>query len=93
MRIKLHEPELVKGKNVVIVDDIISTGHTMMETIKESKRAGAKSIYCICVHGIYADNSLPKLRKMGAKVIATNTIEGETSKINVAELISQALKK
>ena len=93
VRIKLHEPELVKGKNVVIVDDIISTGHTMMETIKESKRAGAKSIYCICVHGIYADNSLPKLRKMGAKVIATNTIEGETSKINVAELISQALKK
>ncbi len=93
VRIKLHEPKIAKGKNVVIVDDIVSTGHTMMETIKEAKKAGAKSIFCLCVHGIYADNALPKLRKMGAKVIATDTIPGETSKIGVAGLICDALKK
>jgi len=81
----------VKGKNIVIVDDIISTGHTMIEPIKQLKKMGAKSITCICIHGLFADNALQRLKKLGAKVISTNTINNPASKIDVSGLVAQAL--
>ncbi|MFH1848901.1 MAG: ribose-phosphate diphosphokinase [archaeon] len=78
--------------NVVIVDDIISTGHTMIETVKEAKKLGAKKIYCICVHGIFAEDALTRLRKAGAAgIISTNSIEGPTSKIDISPLIARSL--
>ena len=88
--IKLHDPAVVRGKNVIIVDDIISTGHTMMETVRQIRQAKAKNIYCMCVHGVFADNALLKLRKLGAKVISTNTIENPAAKIDTSGLIMQA---
>jgi ribose-phosphate pyrophosphokinase len=92
VKIILHQPELVKGRNVVIVDDIISTGHTMVETIRQAKAHGARSVCCLTVHGIYADNALPKLKKLGAKVISTNTIQSETSRIDVSDLVVTAFR-
>lgn len=80
-----------KGKDVVIVDDIISTGHTMLEPIKQLKKMGAKSVTCICIHGLFVHDALKKLKKMGAKVVSTNTIENPVSKIDVAGVISEAL--
>jgi|SRR3989344_1988147 len=93
VRIILHDPKIIKDKNIVIIDDIISTGHTMIETVKQAKKYGAKSIACICIHGIYAENALAKLKKLKANVVSTDTIMSETSKITVADLISKELKK
>ena len=81
-----------KGKNVVLVDDIISTGHTMLEPIKQIKKMGAKKIYCICVHGLFAEGALQKLKKLGATVISTNTIINPVSKIDISGLIASALR-
>ncbi|MFC1768895.1 ribose-phosphate diphosphokinase [Nanoarchaeota archaeon] len=83
----------LKNKNVVIVDDMISTGHTLLEAIKDLKSIGAKKITCIAVHGIFVENALKKLRKAGAKVITTNTIPNSTAKIDVSKLIVDHLKK
>ena len=82
-----------KGKNVVIVDDIISTGHTMIEPIKQIKKMGAKKIYCIGVHGLFVEGALQMLKKLGAIVVTTNTIQNPTSKIDMSETIAKALKK
>ena len=82
----------LKGRNVVIVDDIISTGHTMIEPIKQLKRMGVKKVYCIGVHGLFVLNALQKLKQLGAKVVSTNTIQSKVSKIDVSELIAEALR-
>ena len=76
-----------KGRNVVIVDDIVSTGHTIIEAVKLLRKLGAKSIYCICVHGVFVDDALKKLKKNKIKVISTNTIPNSMAKIDVSELI------
>ena len=81
----------IKNKNIVIVDDIISTGHTLLETIKLLKKTGAKKITCICVHGIFAENGLKKLRRTGAKIISCNTIPNPVAKIDVSEIIAKAI--
>jgi ribose-phosphate pyrophosphokinase len=90
--IKLNETIPLKGRDVVLVDDIISTGHTMMEPIKQLKRKGVRSITCIGVHGIFAGTALKNLKKLGAKVEATNTIANPVAVIDVVETFAGALK-
>jgi len=89
-KVRLQNP--VKGKTVVLVDDIISTGHTMMEPIKQLKKMKARKIYTIAVHGIFAESALKKLKKMGAKVVCCNTIENKVAEIDVSGLIAESLK-
>ena len=92
VRIKLKENIDFRGKDVVIIDDIISTGHTMIEPIRQLKKRKVKNIYCIGIHGVFANNALKMLKKLGAKVITTNTIQNETSKIDVSGAIIKALR-
>lgn len=84
----------INMKNVVIVDDIISTGHTVIEAAKKAKKLGAKSITAIAVHGLFVENALLKMKKAGInQVITTNTIEGKTVKIDVSSVLVEELKK
>jgi ribose-phosphate pyrophosphokinase len=92
VEVRLNKKIDLNGRNVVIVDDIISTGHTILETAKRLRRLGAKKIYCICVHGIFANGALEKLRKAGIKVISTNTIPSKVAKIDVSGVIAGSLK-
>ena len=82
----------IKGKNVIIVDDIISTGHTVIEAAKMARKKGAKSISAIAVHGLFAENAISKIKKHVDKVYTTNTIEHSTNKIEVLPLILEELK-
>src|SRR3989344_2073956 len=86
------DPAKIRGRDVVIVDDIVSTGHTMIEPIKQLKKFGVKRISCICVHGVFSFNALQKLRKLGVQVLSTNTIENPVAKIDVTPLIVDALE-
>lgn len=81
------------GKKAIIVDDIISSGNTLLETIKGLKKRKVKDITCIAIHGIFAENALEKLRKTGAKVITTNSIPNKTGKIDISKVIAGGLKK
>src|SRR3989338_1633502 len=91
VEVKLNKKVDLRNKNAVIVDDIVSTGHTIIEASKLLRKLGAKNIYCICVHGIFANGSLKKLQKNRIKVISTNTIPSKASKIDVSGVISGSL--
>ena len=91
VEVRLNKKIDLKNKNAVIVDDIVSTGHTIIETAKILRKLGAKSIYCICVHGIFANDALNKLKKAGIKVVSTNTIPNKAAKIDVSGVISKNL--
>jgi len=94
VRIKIKENIDLSKEDVVIIDDIISTGHTMIETVKEAKRLKAKRVYCMCVHGILADNAYQKLKKAGAAgIISTNTVKNKTNRIDVSGIIAKELEK
>ena len=91
---KLTKEVAITGKNVVIVDDIISTGQTMIEAAKKAKAAKAKSIIGIGVHGLFAENGLSKMKKAGFnQIITTNCIEHATNKIDITPLLVEELKK
>ncbi len=81
----------VSDKSVVIVDDIISTGGTVVEAAKQLK---CKSVEAACVHAVLASNALNKLYNAGiSNVIATDTIERQISFLTVSDLIAKALEE
>jgi ribose-phosphate pyrophosphokinase len=83
----------VKGKEVIVVDDIISTGGTVRAAAETVLDQGAKSVAAICVHGLFVGDALEKLAKAGVKtIVGTNTVPGKFSKVDVSEALSAHLK-
>jgi len=80
------------GKNVIIIDDIISTGNTIIETIKIAKAQGARRVTVIGIHGILLKDAAQKIKKH-AELITTNTILNRYARIDVSSLISIELKR
>jgi ribose-phosphate pyrophosphokinase len=88
------KPLAVKGKTVVMVDDIISSGGTMIKTVAWVKEQGAEHVYVGCVHPLLSDEVIEKIVKAGAdEIVGTDSVPNKVSKVTVAPLIVQALKK
>ncbi|WP_413998800.1 ribose-phosphate pyrophosphokinase [Flavobacterium sp. W1B] len=72
----------------ILIDDIISTGHTMIETIKHLKIVGMKPPICIGIHAVFAGNSFEEIKNSGAKeIISCNTIPHESNRIDISDLL------
>jgi len=77
----------------VLVDDIVSTGRTMIETVRHLKRAGLRPPVCVAVHGVFAGDAYEALRAAGAaRVITANTIHHDSNAIDVAPLIAEGVR-
>ena len=89
--VKTEAKELaVGGKDVIILDDTISTGNTIINAAELVKKQGAKSVSAGCVHGIFS-NGLKKLNAAADEVVCTDTVQGEASRVSVAKLIAKEL--
>lgn len=84
--------DAVKGKNAVIIDDIIATGGTIVNAIKILKQYGAKSVDVCCVHPILVNGATARIYEAGANsIISTNSISSDTSRVSLADIIANAL--
>lgn len=92
VKVHLHGIDPWKGHTPVLVDDIISSGHTMIEAMRLLASNGFQSPVCIGVHGIFAQDALEKLHAAGAdRIVTCNTIVGDTSLIDISEDMVAAL--
>jgi ribose-phosphate pyrophosphokinase len=82
----------VYRKRVAIVDDIISTGGTIVEAAKQLKDQGAKEVIAACTHGLFAQGALEKLEKVVDTIVSSDTIENETSAVSVAPELAKAIQ-
>lgn len=83
------EIERWRGRTPVLVDDIISSAHTMSEVVRQFRAAGFPPVVCIGVHGVFAAEALETLRAAGAgRVVSTNTIAHASNDIDVARLLA-----
>jgi ribose-phosphate pyrophosphokinase len=81
------------GHTPVLVDDIVSTGKTMIEATRQLRAAGSAAPMCVAIHAVFADNVLDELMSAGAAGIVTcNTIVHTSNRICVAEHIAEAAK-
>ena len=93
VKVKLNKKIELGNKSVVFVDDIISTGNTILEAAKNIRRLGAKRFMCVAVHGIFVEGALEKLRKANINVVTTNTIPNKVAKIDVSGIVAKALRQ
>ncbi|MEM3399454.1 MAG: ribose-phosphate diphosphokinase [Candidatus Micrarchaeia archaeon] len=74
----------VAGKRVVVIDDMISTGSTMVKAVKILKKKGAKSVSCCATHGLFLGKSLEELKKSGAlRIITSDTIRNPVARVGI----------
>jgi ribose-phosphate pyrophosphokinase len=83
----------VKGQTVLILDDIISTGGTIVGAAKILRENGAKHVFCGCVHGLLIGDAEKRILDAGVEeIVGTDSVPGSVSKVSLAPLISQVLK-
>jgi len=69
------------GKDILIVEDMVSTGATLVKAARLLKREGAGDIYCISTHGLFVGGARKKLLKSGIKkIFVTNTLDVKGSR-------------
>lgn len=79
----------VEGRDTIIIDDIISTGGTMIKTIQMIKKQGGGEVFAAATHTILIGEAKSKILAAGATdIIGTDTVPGELSKVSVAPLIA-----
>ena len=83
----------VEGKEVIIVDDIISTGGTVRAAAEAVLRQGARKALAVCVHGLFVGDAAQSLEDASVgPIVCTNTVPGKYSKVDVADALASHLR-
>ncbi|MFC2048618.1 ribose-phosphate diphosphokinase [Elusimicrobiota bacterium] len=91
----------VRGKNALVVDDMVDTAGTLAQISEALVKNGAKNVYAACTHGVLSGNAVEKIQQSPIKeLLITDTISIPQSKIiskikvlSVAELLGEAIRR
>lgn len=90
----------VTNRDLILFDDIIDTGGTVVQAAEVLKEKGAREIYACCVHPVLSSNAVEKIEKsVISKLVVTNTIPINKKKIekidtlSVAPLLGEAIRR
>ena len=89
----------VEGKIAVVVDDMISTGGTLVKAAEALRKKGATDVYTLATHGIFAGDAIAQFEKSEInRVIVTNTIprtidSTKVEHLTIAQILADAIKR
>ncbi len=94
VEVSVPDVERWRARTPVLVDDIISTAHTMIETVGHLRRAQLAPPVCIGVHAVFAGDAHAELLAAGAaRVMTGNTIAHESNAIDVSGPLAEAVRE
>jgi ribose-phosphate pyrophosphokinase len=93
-KVQIHSSKAdVHGKDLIVVDDIISTGSSIVKATQFLKRQKCKRVFVACTHGLFIGDAIKKMKKAGvSQIISTNTIPRSTSKVDVSGVIVESIQ-
>lgn len=92
--VSIPDPAMLQGHTPVLVDDIISTGHTMAAAVRHLVAQGLKPPICVGVHAVFSGDAHAELLAAGAaQIVTTNTIAHASNGIDVNKAIGVAMAK
>jgi len=94
--VEVSVPDVKKYKNAtpILVDDIISTARTMIETVVHLKKAGMKPPICVGIHAVFSDNAYQDLLDSGVKKVVTcNTITHPSNAIDLSDVMAKEVMR
>jgi len=91
--VRIALPELdVLGRSVVLLDDVVSSGGTLVATAQALKPLGPASISVLATHGLFCDGALGRMAEAGiARVWTSDSVPHPTNRVNLAQLLADAL--
>ncbi len=90
---KSYLPNL-KGRDIILLDDMVSSGNTIVKASQYLKKRNCGKIFVACTHAILVKGSEEKIKKSGvSKIISTNTIPGLTNEVDVSEMIANSIQQ
>ena len=93
VEISVPDVEGWRDRTPVLVGDIVSTARTMIETVRQFRRAGMPAPVCVAVHGIFAGNAYRELLAAGAaRVVTCNTVPHASNAIDVTGLLADGVR-
>lgn len=89
-KVKIDIPSFsTTNETIIILDDIVSTGASMLAILKQLTMQNHRNVICLAVHPLFNKTTRNKLISSGAKeIISCNTIQDASNKINLTELIA-----
>ena len=92
--ISIPKVEHYENRTPVLLDDIISTAQTMIETVHHLNKEGMKPVVCIGIHAVFSGNAYKELLKCGvAKIVTCNTIDHPSNAIDLSHELSMEVQK
>lgn len=85
-------PDLA-GKRVVILDDVISTGGTIVEAARLLQKQRVGSIAAACTHGLFLKDAFERIKAVADDLYSTDTLDNPAEKASVAPDIAQILRR
>ena len=79
----------VEGKNVLLIDDMISTGSTMITGIEKVKACGAQRVCAAAVHGLFLFDSAAQISKLTDCVFSTDTISTPQAQVSIKDKLAK----
>ena len=90
--IKTKNSDQVAGRDLILVDDMISTGGSIIKATQFLKKQKCKRVYVACTHALLMNDAEKKIRKAGVtRIVSANTIPGKTSVVDVSRTIAKAI--
>jgi ribose-phosphate pyrophosphokinase len=81
------------GKSVMIVDDLISTGGTIVEAARLLARNRVGTISTACTHGLFLRDAFERIKAVANHMYSTDTLDNPAEKVSVAPDIAQILRE
>lgn len=92
VQIKSTNLKAVAGRDLILVDDMISTGGSIIKAIEFLKKQKCRKIFVACTHGLLRQDAEKKIKKAGvSQIVSSNTIPGKTAVVDVSDLIAKAI--
>ena len=82
----------VKDRDLILVDDMISTGGSIIKATQFLKKQKCRRVYVACTHGLFVNGAEKKIKQAGVtQIISTNTIPSNSSKVDVSKILAESL--
>ena len=91
--VRIYLPELdFRGRSVVLVDDVASTGHTLAATVEVLRPLQPASISVLVTHGLFVEGAVKRLADSGiTQVWSTDSVPHPTNRVHLARFLADAI--
>ncbi|HVX02349.1 MAG TPA: ribose-phosphate diphosphokinase, partial [Nitrososphaera sp.] len=84
----------VSGRDAILIDDMISSGGSIVKAAEVLRKNGAGIIFAMCAHALLINDAAAKIAAAGVQeIIATNSIPGVHAKVDLSGALAEAIRK